>query len=1121
MPLGAGAILKGPTWLLWMIPFACFSSVQTQMQLPTNQENFRFTYQMYNGTIPENALGKVYIKTSDKMGIFLHNPSPVSVDFTIIEGDKNGIFHAESTQEEDFCFLRVRTKTGGYWRLNREHKHEYLLRIKAIGSYVTGTTLETYADLNVTVLDQNEFSPLFPSNPFSVSIPEDTALYSSIAVVKASDADVGINGEIYYSLVEPSLMFAIHPTSGVVSLMRPLSPGTRSYELEIHAEDRGLVSGDRVVSPLSNTKLRISVTLVNKYAPVITVQKHQALVENANLGTLFAVLKVTDADEAMNGEIGEVAIVDDVRTFRIVPSTDSSVYNIIVAGELDRELMPSGSNLSVFAVDRGSPPRTSTVVIPFYIEDMNDNAPVFFRDLYKAEVSEAVPIKTPVIFVHATDLDEGSNADIVYSIQEGEGASFFSIDKHSGLISTAAELDAESMSQIILSVTATDQANAGTQLSSKVKVIIAISDFNDNAPVFEVIDTAVYVSENLPKGTLVVKVKATDVDSLENGYISYSITNPGPVPFDINPFSGEITTTQVMDFETMKTMYNLRIRASDWGAPFRQETETIVTVKVQDTNDNSPEFEKTRCKGYLSREAAEGTEIVVLTAIDFDAGNIISYSITEGNEDECFSIIPSTGSVQLACDLQSHPNDSRILTLVASDGEHFSVPVTVSLTLVNNKRSQRLSAAEVSVSCQDTDVTRRLQEQLHLSKENNRGDTTSLALMFQQLQVENVYAPHFEGNISLNVTVSEDVVVGSVIFNFSATDEDKGCNGQVLYVITKGNIGDVFKVDSFTGSLKVMSSLDFETVSEYNLTILAEDLGKPRKSAIQTITIFVADVNDNHPVFEKDQYNQEIFEDIIINSTVIQVSAVDKDTGRNAKLEYSIVSGGEDFFIEPNTGIIRVKNYLDREKQAEYIVLVQAKDLGLNRRQSATTSVIIVLKDVNDNFPEFVPKVVTVRVREDFPVGTAITTLTAHDSDEGENGTVTYKMIDGADNKFYIDELTGVVRILNKLDFETTQVYNLSIRAEDGGQQSLASMCLLNVEVVDVDENHYAPEFSSFLLSGSVAENSRVGTYVMTVRAQDKDTADNPGEKIVYFIRDGSGLGRFSIDNNGEYCVQD
>ena len=142
--------------------------------------------------------------------------------------------------------------------------------------------------------------------------------------------------------------------------------------------------------------------------------------------------------------------------------------------------------------------------------------------------------------------------------------------------------------------------------------------------------------------------------------------------------------------------------------------------------------------------------------------------------------------------------------------------------------------------------------------------------------------------------------------------------------------------------------------------------------------------------------------------------------------------------------------------------------------------------------------------------------MTAHDLDEGQNGKVTYKLVDGARNKFQVDELTGTVRIRQKLDFETTQVYNLSVRAEDGGEQSLVSMCLLNIEVVDVNENHFAPEFSSFLERGSVPENSEVGTYVMSVRADDKDDAGTNGGRITYSIRDGSGLGRFTIDINGE-----
>lgn len=1115
--LGAVPLLEWRIWLSWLLLILVARSY-SQLSTAKVRENFHFTHQVYNGTVPENAVGKVYVKTSIKMGIFMPETSSLKVEFSVLGKDESRIFHAESITVEDFCFLRVRTKTGAYGKLNREHRQKYYLRIRARGRFVTGPVIETFTDLNITLLDQNEFSPLFPSRPFSVSIPEDTPLHSSITEVKASDAEVGINGEIYYSFVDPSPLFAIHPTSGVVTLMRPLKFQSRKYTLEIHAEDRGLKSSDRHFSPLSNTKLEVNVLPVNYHSPIILVQKLPALLEDTNSGSIFAVLTVTDPDDGKNGEILSVSVLDST-VFRAVPTSIRSVFNVVVASRLDREEEPGGFNISVIAVDSGQPQKSTTVVISVHIQDINDNPPVFEKGLYKTELLEVVPIHTPVLFVKATDADEGQNGEVRYRLKDEDASDQFSIDEVTGLISTAVDLDAEVEKQIILVVYAEDRANSGTRLTGETRVIIDVKDFNDNAPKFmEDSLKALFVNENMPKGTTVATLTATDADSGDNSHISYSIHNVDPVPFEIDAFTGEIKTTEVFDFETMRKQYSLIVRASDWGSPYKHWTQKQIVISVQDTNDNSPEFEKTRCKGYLSREAATGTEIVVLTAIDFDAGNIISYSISEGNEDGCFAIEPSTGSVQVACSLASNSADWREITVVARDGEHLSVPTTVTLQLVNNKRSQQSATAEVSVTCQDTDVAQRLQQQLTLSSRNNENtEDVSVVVDGSEGSIRaGEHAPEFRDTFPVYITVSEDAAVGSVVLKVLAADQDEGYPGQVLFVISEGNDGGAFKIDTFTGDLQVFSPLDHETRSEYNLTITAQNLGEASQSTSKVLKVFVSDENDNAPQFERGIYEKSIFEDVQVNATVLQVFATDKDTGLNARIRYSILSHGEDFFVEADSGILKVKNKLDREKEPVYNIVVQAEDSGLRQRLSSTSSVVITLIDINDNFPEFIPRLQTVRVREDLPVGTVITTLTAHDLDEGENGKVTYKLVDGAGNKFQVDELTGAVRIREKLDFETTQVYNLSVRAEDGGEQSLVSMCLLNIEVVDVNENHFAPEFSQFLERGSVPENSPVGTYVMSVRAYDKDAAGTNGGRITYSIRDGSGLGRFTIDVNGE-----
>ncbi|XP_076467657.1 protocadherin Fat 1-like [Babylonia areolata] len=1102
-------LMGWPTWIPWFL-LLFVARGNCQLNVVKMKQNFIFTHSRYNGTLAENVVGKVYIKTPIRMGIFMPEIASLNVEYSIVGGDRAGIFHAESTTVEDFCFLRIRTKTGSYGKLNREHRERYNLKIRARGSLAPD--METFTDLNITMLDQNEFSPLFPLTPYTVSIPENMPPHSSVTQVKASDAEVGVNGEIYYSLVDPTPMFAIHPTSGVIMLMRPLDSDRSKYELRIKAEDRGLKAVDRPTSPLSRTTLTVFVTPVNRHSPSIQFQKFPSILENTNPGSIFAVLTITDKDDGVNGEILSVTVLNNT-AFRVASTSRPNVFNIIVSSRLDREVEPD-FNITIWAVDRGEPSKSVSVDIPVHIQDINDNSPVFEKNVYNAELMEVVPVHTPVLFVKATDVDEGQNGEVRYVLKDDDAPEQFSIDEVTGLISVAGELDAEKGKTIDIVVYAVDRASSGT-LTGEAKVIINVLDFNDNAPKFDRDNIGnVFVNENMPEGTSVVTVLARDIDSGDNGLVNYSIENREKVPFDINSFTGEIKTTEVFDFETTRKQYSIIIRASDWGSPYKHWTQEHIVIRVQDVNDNSPQFEKTRCKGYLSREAAPGTEVVILTAIDFDAGNIISYNISDGNEDGCFAIEPSTGSVHVACDLTAYTIDARMFTVVASDGEHISVPATVTLQLVNNKRSQVSATAEVSVTCQETDVTRRLKEQLTLSSQNNK-DIITIFRQTENSMGVGKYTPEFDHKLPDCITVPEDTKVGSDIFKMSASDEDEGYTSQILFVITEGNDDGAFSIDTFTGNIKVFSQLDHESRPEYNLTISAQDLTDAHKSSVKIMQVYVSDENDNTPQFEHEMYTKSIFEDVQVNSTVLQVFAGDRDTGLNANVKYTLLSHTEDFYVEADTGFLKVKNQLDREKKPVYNILIQAEDSGGHRKLSSTASIIIHIHDINDNFPEFVPRLQTVHVREDLPVGTVITILTAHDLDEGDNGKVTYKLMDGASNKFQVDPFTGTIQIRENLDYESAQVYNLRVQAEDGGVQSLVSMCLLNIKVVDVNENHYAPEFSQFLERGSVAENSPVGTYVMTVRARDRDEAWINGGRITYSILEGTGLGRFSIDVNG------
>lgn len=1079
---------------------------------------FGFSQSSYSGSIYENSRAKEYIQTTQKMGIQLVRPGVLDVEYSIVEGDLNNIFKAEAVTVKDFSFLRIRTQTGSYWMLNRERNSHFHLRVEGRVTYPGDVTLVNYVSVNITVLDQNEFSPMFPKEPYEVNIPEDTPLYRSIGEVKAFDADDGINGEIYYSFAHATHTFAIHPTTGVVSLSRPVSYKHQAkYELEILAKDRGESTQSRSTSPNSKTTFRVNILPVNYNPPVISIHNHQTLVEHGNIGSLFAVLTVVDADEGSHGEIRSVAITNDPkRLFSLVAESGNGKYNIMVVSTIDRETMPENYNITIMAVDKGLPALTASVVVPVRVQDINDNQPEFEQSVYSVEISEIVPVNTPVVFVKARDRDVGANAEVVYSIVDGNKNNMFSIDPKSGLIRTSGQLDADIDMRVSLIVHAQDQANSGSRKTGQTRVVILMTDYNDNAPVFNMALNYVSVKENLPRGSRVTTVLANDEDTADNGKLSYSIVNYDTVPFEIDPFSGEITTKEVLDFETMKRNYDIHVRVSDWGTPFRREENMVLTVRLEDVNDNSPEFERIRCSGYLSRESPLKMDVVTLTAIDFDSGNIITYSITEGSSDDCFSIVPSTGTIAVNCDLSNYPEETRTLTVVASDGQHVSIPTTVNLTLVNNNRNPALASDHVRVSCQKTDVASRLQQQMQKSKYARMAEQV---IVLDRASKEKNTAPVLSRTFPAYVEISESADVGAVVADFGAhvTDQDSGFNGQLVFVISGGNdVHGAFKLDSFTGKLEVLSPLDFEAKPEYTLTLTAMDLGQPSMQVSADVRVVVLDENDNMPIFEKHQYSVMISENALVDSVVLQVRASDLDSGLNSDIKYSLLTGANDFSIDSIHGYIKIKRALDRENRSLHSLTIQAEDSGLKTKLASTTTVLITITDINDNIPSFVPDKYLVRVREDLPVGAIITTVTARDTDEGDNRKLTYSFAEGTDQHFEIDSTSGSIRIKSLLDYEIKQVYNLTVVVVDGGVPALSSSGLVTVEVMDVNENRFAPIFPDFIANGSVAENLPIGSYVMHIQADDQDDPQSGVGQVFYTIQEGSGLGRFTIDVNGK-----
>lgn len=1117
--------------------FACCLLVLALTQVeseegPSPDVDFRFTKQLYNVSIPENSVGKVYatlLPGTERMGIYIRPNSLSDIRYKIVDGDRDKFFKAEDRVVGDFCFLFIRIRTGNNDVLNRERKDRYILEVRATASQRDGKhkiTLETATTVVVTVTDTNDLNPLFYPTVYNATVPEDTPVHRSILRVFAEDADLGRNGEIYYSFAEDTDQFAIHPMTGVISLSRPLRYNDGTYhELTVYGQDRGALfrSGSGAIS---RAQVRIRVKKVNLFAPEIRIRRHPQIVENSN-ADIYAIVNVSDKDSGIHGEIKSLEIVDGDPDghFRIRPTQQKGEFNIEVLKLLDRESTPQGYTLQLRAIDKGIPPRESYKSVPVHLTDLNDNAPVFNKEIYEVKVPETAPVNTPLMRLKVTDADEGKNAQVSLEIVGGNEGGEFKINPDTGMLYTAVPLDAEVKSFYSLTVSAIDQGNAGTRKQSSAKVKIYVEDTNDNDPIFDRSEMAVWIDENMPAGTSVTTVHAKDKDRGENAYISYLIANLVKVPFEIDHFSGVVKTTTLLDYESMRREYVLRVRASDWGLPYRRQTEMQLTVKVKDVNDNRPQFEKIDCTGHVPRYVPIGTEIITLSAIDFDAGNIISYRIVSGNEDGCFSIDATSGTVSVSCDLNDIKVNERELNITATDGTHFADIARVHFHLVNAKRNVGTSSSLLSddtgaFDCKDTGVARRLTEVLAAAENNNKPPAQEEFPMMPTRYGQNIHAPEFI-DFPDEIKVNESVALGTTLIKLKARDRDLGYNGKLVFGISGGDEDSVFCVDMDGGDLKIIGYLDRERRDEYLLNVSVYDLGKPQKSASRILPITVLDVNDNAPKFEKSLASFRLTENALNGTEIFRANATDADLGDNAKVTYTLFTDTKDFVVDKFSGVLMVANNLDRERQDLYELKIRATDgggRGTNYPPLYSEAIVRVsIDDINDNPPKFSLPSYNVKVREDIPKGSVVAVVTAADADLGPEGEVFYSSEDvDSDGSFKIDSLSGTIRTTKLLDFEERQVHSLIVFANDRGNPSLSSEVSVTINVVDVNENMYAPQFSDFVLSGAVMENRPIGTFVMQINATDHDP---PGEdsRIEYSIRGGDGIGIFSIDNKGEW----
>ncbi|XP_026186692.1 protocadherin gamma-A11-like [Mastacembelus armatus] len=467
--------------------------------------------------------------------------------------------------------------------LDREKQEEHKLILTAFDG---GNPQKSGSvKINVVVLDANDNAPVFTQSVYRVTVAENASRDTVILRVTATDNDKGANEEVVYSFSHltdgASPLFNIDAQTGEITVVGVLDyEKSKQYEIDIEATDKGGLT--------DTSKVLIEVADVNDNAPVISViSLSNPIPEDSTPDTVIAMLNIKDLDSGKNGQV-KCFIGSDV-PFKI-KSSSANFYSLVSDDVLDRETV-SEYNITITAMDQGSPPYFTNKTIYLRLSDVNDHAPLFPQDVLTAFIAENNSPGMSLISVKATDQDFGNNARVSYFLEDSQvngmlASAYFSVNAESGEILAVRPLDYEQTKLFNIRVKAQD--GGSPPLSSNVTVKILVQDQNDNPPqvLYPVQTGGSVVAEMVPRsadvGYLVTKVVAVDVDSGQNAWLSYKLQKATDrALFEVGLQNGEIRTVrQVTDKDAVKQ--RLSVIVEDNGQPSRSAT-VIVNVAVADS----------------------------------------------------------------------------------------------------------------------------------------------------------------------------------------------------------------------------------------------------------------------------------------------------------------------------------------------------------------------------------------------------------------------------------------------------------------------------------------------------------------------------------------------------------